>query len=268
MLSRLSAAENVCAAGGRTAGSTGKPYAADRLPAMSLIFATQLTAVATAVLAIFAIVTAWYARRAFIKQSREVAAIERQVTDGQELAAQQAELLRVQSGQMELQREQLAAQAKANDIQATANASQAEAYARQAEVLELQAAELRESLEERKRDAEARRSAQASLVFLTEASFAGRTASNPTPPRASATVVNTSSQPIYDAELLWRRGSASHGDPNPEPLGTILPGDGLDRARAFPPDTNMEVSGAVLRFRDAAGVRWIRRKDGYLGEQP
>jgi hypothetical protein len=43
---------------------------------MSLIFAIQLTAVATAVLAAFAIVTAWYARRAFVKQSLEVRAIE------------------------------------------------------------------------------------------------------------------------------------------------------------------------------------------------
>ena len=54
---------------------------------MSLIFATQLTAVATAVLAVFAIVTAFYARQAFRKQSQEVSAIERQVTDQQELHA-------------------------------------------------------------------------------------------------------------------------------------------------------------------------------------
>ena len=39
---------------------------------MSLIFATQLTAIATAALAVFAIVTAWYARKAFLKQSQEV----------------------------------------------------------------------------------------------------------------------------------------------------------------------------------------------------
>jgi hypothetical protein len=39
---------------------------------MSLIFATQLTAVATAVLAVFAIVTAFYAVRAFREQSQEV----------------------------------------------------------------------------------------------------------------------------------------------------------------------------------------------------
>jgi hypothetical protein len=48
---------------------------------MSLIFATQLTAMATAVLAAFAVVTAWYARWAFLKQSQEVRAIEQQVQD-------------------------------------------------------------------------------------------------------------------------------------------------------------------------------------------
>jgi polysaccharide deacetylase 2 family uncharacterized protein YibQ len=54
-----------------------------------------LTAAGTIVLAAFAIVTAWYARQAFLKQSQEVRAIERQVSDGQELARQQAELLKV-----------------------------------------------------------------------------------------------------------------------------------------------------------------------------
>ena len=36
-----------------------------------------LTAAGTLVLAVFAIVTAWYARQAFLKQSQEVRAIER-----------------------------------------------------------------------------------------------------------------------------------------------------------------------------------------------
>lgn len=49
--------------------------------ALSLTFATQLTAVATAVLAVFAIVTAFYVRQAFRKQSQEVSATERQVKD-------------------------------------------------------------------------------------------------------------------------------------------------------------------------------------------
>ena len=83
---------------------------------MSLIFATQLTAVATAVLAAFAIVTAWYARRAFLKQSREV--------------SDQARML-------EIQADQFAEDRKVN--------------AEQIQVLKLQAKDLRKSLKERTR---------------------------------------------------------------------------------------------------------------------
>ena len=65
---------------------------------MSLIFATQLTAVATAVLAVFAIVTTVFAVRAFRKQSQEV--------------RDQASLLKVQSDQLGEQRTINALQAK------------------------------------------------------------------------------------------------------------------------------------------------------------
>lgn len=39
-----------------------------------------------------------------------------------------------------------------------------------------------------------------------------------------ATVKNTSGQPVYGAEVRWHLGTAEHGEPNPEPLGTIMPG--------------------------------------------
>jgi hypothetical protein len=239
---------------------------------MSLIFATQLTAVATAVLAVFAIFTAWYARRAFLKQSQEVRAIESQVKDQQEVTRQQAELLKIQSGQLELQHQQFEDQIRAN--------------AMQAEVLELQASELRGSLDERKREAAQFRSAQAARIFVSQANFAYlpddpsevseivddidlTDVTNPEEgwETAKLTVVNSSDQPIYDAQLRWHRGSASHGWPNPEPLGTIMPGSEIERSRHFPLDTNMAVSGAILMFRDATGVRWIRRPDGGLVEQ-
>jgi len=146
---------------------------------------------------------------------------------------------------------------------------QRQANARQAEVLELQTAELRESLKERAREVDRRRKAQAAQVFITEehvpARHAGRT--QPAPPKVNATVVNSSDQPIYETELRRHRGSAGHGDPNPEPLGTIMPGASRSTTRAFPADTKLDVSGAVLRFRDAAGVRWMRRPDGGLSEQ-
>ena len=65
-----------------------------------------LTAIGTVVLAVFAVVTAWYARKAFREQSKEVRAIEQQVRDGREVAKQQADLLKVQSDQLELQQRQ------------------------------------------------------------------------------------------------------------------------------------------------------------------
>ena len=70
-----------------------------------------LTAVGTVVLALFAIVTAWYARKAFLRQSQEVRAIERQAADGQELIRQQAQLINIQDELLKQQR-------KINDLQA------------------------------------------------------------------------------------------------------------------------------------------------------
>jgi hypothetical protein len=70
---------------------------------MSLIFATQLTAAATAVLAVFAIVTAYYARKAFRSQSKQVSG--------------QGEMLKVQSDQLGEQRAINALQAK--DLEAS-----------------------------------------------------------------------------------------------------------------------------------------------------
>lgn len=120
-----------------------------------------LAAAGTIVLAVFAIVTAVYARKAFLKQSQEVAAIERQVADGRELTQQQAKLIEIQMGQLEALRGQLDEQRKASGAQA--------------DVLRLQAEELQESLKERKRQAELGRGYQARRVFLTEVPFAGRT---------------------------------------------------------------------------------------------
>ena len=65
-----------------------------------------LTAIGTVVLAVFAVVTAWYARKAFREQFKEVRAIEQQVEDGRKVAKQQADLLKVQSDQLELQQRQ------------------------------------------------------------------------------------------------------------------------------------------------------------------
>jgi len=77
---------------------------------MSLLVATQITAVATAVLAIGAIVTAILAGLAFRKQAQEVQLLGRQIEDQQILSAQQGQAIALQSEQLALNRKQLAEQ--------------------------------------------------------------------------------------------------------------------------------------------------------------
>jgi hypothetical protein len=210
---------------------------------VSLNLSGEITATATVVLAVFAILTAAFAILAFLKQSKEV--------------RDQASMLAIQS-------EQLAEQRKLN--------------ADQLKVLALQAAELSQSLEERKREAVERRSAQASRVFISQEARVksasvrvrlvdGKPVRVPPDPQnviAYIRIVNSSDQPVYDASLWWHRAPEAHADPAPEALGTLLPGAEMQKDREFPPSTSMAAVGAVLTFRDAAGVDWIRTADGLL----
>lgn len=202
---------------------------------MTFFGATLLTAIATAVLAVFAVVTAWYARKAFREQSKEV--------------ADQARMLQVQSGQLDEQR-------KIN--------------AEQTRVLELQARELMESLSERRREAERRLRGQASRIFMTEEKRyapldgSGKPATNPW---ISVTVQNSSDLPVYNAVIEWHpEPTFPFGSSDPNPPGVLLPGAITEHSRAYPHDTDLEKCGAVLLFTDAAAVRWVRRPDGYLEE--
>ena len=192
-----------------------------------------ITAVGTALLAVFAILTTIYAVRAFRKQSQEV--------------SHQAEMLRVQS-------EQLAEQRKVN--------------AEQIRVLGLQAAELHASLEERKREAVERKNAQARQVLIAvKRPDAGQIGNGRGKgPELEATVVNASEgqQPVYDVKLYWHLGMQPYGSPNPELLGTVLNWEKEARRRTFPPGTDPAYCGAVLAFRDAFEVNWIRTEDGGL----
>jgi hypothetical protein len=220
-----------------------------------------LTAIGTVILAAFAVVTAVYARKAFREQSREVAAIEQQVKDEQEVTRQQAELLKVQSGQLELQRQQF------EDQQA--------ASARQAEVLELQAAELRESLEERKRNAEERHRGQAAEVtaWFTRAKGPLKAA-----PIWGALIRNASGLPVTDVRTFFHYIAEKWpgGDWEPQDRGGPI-----EKIRVLPPQQDRfvpipieiasqmdQVSGSVyvvsIEFTDAAGNRWERDPRGGL----
>ena len=168
-----------------------------------------------------------------------------------------------------------------------------------ATVLKLQAKELGESLKEREREAEQRKRDQAARVFIslyTGVAFKplGRpaglseididllsetldndasddltsdedfTSDEPECVTAQVTVVNTSDQPVYDTQLYR---SPSRGWEDIERLRTILPGGKIERLWKFPPVGDMADIGALLRFRDAAGITWTRTPDGVLTEE-
>jgi hypothetical protein len=186
---------------------------------MSLLGATILTAIATVVLAVGAIITSVFAYLAFRKQSREI--------------SDQAEML-------DLQRRQLAEQEKTNT--------------EHVKVLTLQAEELRKSLRERERDADERRRAQASRVFLA----VSRDEAQPITPY----VHNASDLPIYETKIQAAAGSGNAKEP--ENLEIILPGEAIPATRLVA--AGEAVRFTILTFRDAAGLFWQRYPNGLLEE--
>jgi DNA-binding transcriptional regulator YhcF (GntR family) len=130
--------------------------------------------------------------------------------------------------------------------------------------------DIRRSLDETigalQREGTERRRDQASRVFIRPqihpAADGGPRA------RIIAQVVNASDQPVHDLKINWHSGGAAWGDPGIEDRGTLNPHDVLTAQRDFPADANFEVSGAVITFRDAAGVSWLRKPDGELTEWP
>lgn len=192
---------------------------------------TWITGIGTVLLVAFAVITAYYARQAFRKQSQEV--------------SDQAKMLAVQS-------EQLSEQRKIN--------------VEQTKVLALQASELDESLKERKREAEQRRRAQASRVFFkadwypVEEDKIG----------VRVQVVNSSDQPVYIASLSWHPGSDELSEPRLlstiRPEAQRDPTDSSIYLWHLPSGTDMTSSEAVLTFRDASGIIWTRTSGVVLTE--
>lgn len=217
---------------------------------MSLELASWITAIATALLAIGAGITAKFAWDALQKQSAGLKALGDQVSDQKDLTAKQAQLLTIQSNQVRLQQLQLDEQRKA--------------AAKEAIVLSLQTDELKESLGQRRREAEERRRAQAAMIFLNQVPAPkpiefGTKGGNAAAPKDLVTVVNSSGLPIYDAEAHWPAMSAQD-NPGSHLFGTIMPD-------AKPERLVPKGAHASLWFRDAAGVKWVLKLNGHLDGQ-
>lgn len=150
-------------------------------------------------------------------------------------------------------------------------AAQQALTAQLAEVLQLHARELGQSYDERRR-------AQACRVFIelervVPVSVAATV--NEEAWQVTATVRNTSDQPVYDMYVIWQLGTVRMG--KPDPVARLLPGEqvtferGHQAADADPSPDRVTPSGpaalsAFLTFRDTAGVRWTVREDGKLSD--
>lgn len=222
---------------------------------MSLTGATLFIAIATTALAVGSGVAAWYAVRAFKKQSEAV-------VDGRKMLGKQNEMLVVQSDRLEVYRKQVDEQHKIN--------------ATYGEVLDLQAREIRASLEERKQAAEEERRSQAAKVtaWLARSDAADAW---------EARIRNASDLPIFDVRAFFHkihRIDPVPGGGNWVPVGQVgTPPDEIicvfppqaDRVVAIPEDVRKmfgELTDRTyvvsIEFTDAAGNHWERDARGDL----
>jgi hypothetical protein len=193
---------------------------------MSSDLSGEITAIATAVLAVFAIITGIYAVRAFRKQAREV--------------SDQAEMLRIQSEQLDEQR--------------VVNAEQVR-------VLALQAEELRASLEARQQASLELRYQYASTVAAWQdepyRSGMGWT--------VVAHVLNTGDRPVRDLSARWYADNEQIRPEAQTLTVCLLPGKqhDFDSDRVDGASITKGLS-AIVDFRTVGDDWWCTGTDGTL----
>jgi hypothetical protein len=165
-----------------------------------MLVAAWFTAIATGMLAVFAVATAWYARKAFMAQSEEIGMIQ----------------------------------------------------------------------QDRQRDAEERRWAQARRVYLDLDMFVGNEARPSTvdivgrSAAVTATMHNTGDRPVYDVRIHWVSLNPPAQAGVEDQLGTLGPHGRMDRERPVPDAVAIEQFKPIAYFRDAAGLRWTVTPNGYV----
>jgi hypothetical protein len=124
--------------------------------------------------------------------------------------------------------------------------------------------------EQSQREAEQRKIAQASQVFIwtgtTQTPYIEGAVRSIAPAVAIiAHLKNTSPQPVYDVHIVWRKLETAWDQP--DFIGPVLlPGQEEDRQRLidpnYPGQENLAQFGAVAHFRDATGWHWRANTDG------
>ncbi|WP_297546869.1 hypothetical protein [Amycolatopsis sp.] len=79
---------------------------------------------------------------------------------------------------------------------------------------------------------------------------------------------NTSDQPVFDVLVRWHNGTApwSQGGKDTDELVALKPKEEVQLSREWGNGGNYSLAGVSLEFRDTAGVRWRRTRDGALDE--
>jgi hypothetical protein len=157
--------------------------------------------------------------------------------------------------QVELQRQQLDDQRKIN--------------VEQTKVLKLQLDELADSLADRKREADERRRDQAYRIYTWEERATSYLEGGTEPSNVvSINVRNTSDQPIYEVNFSWRINTSSGTVLAEQTIRTkpLMPGQDHYDTVPVPDGVASTDFGAVVTFRDRAGLWWRARPDGTLDE--
>ena len=131
-------------------------------------------------------------------------------------------------------------------------------YAREA--FRQQSVEVSDLLEERKREAEERRRAQASMVFVWHVRSTIQQMGQPAVDRVTVHLWNTSGQPIYDVRFVWRGFHGTGVTIRDQPL---MPGDQDADVRTMEVGLNPAPIGAVI-FHDRNDVWWRALPGGKL----
>jgi hypothetical protein len=78
--------------------------------------------------------------------------------------------------------------------------------------------------------------------------------------------VNSSEQPIYDVRIRWYQGNAPWiiDSQSEDFIKRIMPGTSEQRIRDLNGGGNLSACGAVVEFRDAAGITWRCTDQGAL----
>jgi hypothetical protein len=170
--------------------------------------------------------------------------------------------------------------AKAFRTQADQLKDQTRVNRKQIEVLELQAVELREIRAERKREADVRRRAQASFVFIWQEYREGNPAQYADPPDyiaglgplpngesrpvMVAHVKNGGRQPVYDLAVTWTYSDDFRS--KSEHLKPLMPDEEEINIELMRTSDDSALFSVTAVFRDAAGVHWLSRPNGEFTE--